>query len=137
MTRFDREHAIADNLAYARSAVAAIREEVPATEVLVFAGFSQGVATAYRAAAAAERCSGVVALAGDVPPEVDPADLPPVLIGRGQGDEWYDDAKLRGDLDRLRAAGTAAQACVFDGGHEWTGAFYAAAGRFLAALRGS
>jgi len=135
MTRFDREHAIADNVAYARAAVAAIRDEVPANGVLVFAGFSQGVATAYRAAAA-EGCSGVIALAGDVPPEVDPGALPPVLVGRGRGDEWYDQAKLQADLDRLRAAGTAADACVFDGGHEWTTDFYRAAGRFLSGLSG-
>lgn len=133
MTRFDREHAIADNVAYARSAVAAIRDEVPATGTLVFAGFSQGVATAYRAAAA-EPCAGVIALAGDVPPEVAPATLPPVLIGRGRDDAWYDQEKLQADLDRLQAVGTPADACVFDGGHEWTPAFYQAAARFLTSL---
>lgn len=134
MTRFDRDLAIADNVAYARAAVAAVREEVPATGTLVFAGFSQGVAMAYRAAAA-ETCAGVIALAGDVPPEVDPSRLPPVLIGRGRGDDWYDPEKLRADLGRLDAGGASAQVAEFDGGHEWTPEFHRAAGRFLARFR--
>lgn len=133
MTRFDRELAISDNLAYARAAVAAVLEELPGTGTLVFAGFSQGVAMAYRAAAASP-CSGVIALAGDVPPEVDARDLPPVLIGRGRGDDWYDQEKLRRDLDRLGAAGVSADVSVFDGGHEWTPEFYRAAAAFLAGL---
>lgn len=130
MTKFDRELAIADNTAYARAVVEALRAELAPAPALVFAGFSQGVAMAYRAAAAMP-CAGVVSLAGDVPPEVDPADLPPVLAGRGKADAWYDDAKLAEDLRRLEAAGVPAETCVFDGGHEWTPAFYQAAGRFL------
>lgn len=133
MTRFDREHAIADNTAYARAVVAALRDELDTAPALVFAGFSQGVAMAYRAAAAMP-CSGVVSLAGDVPPEVNPADLPPVLAGRGRDDEWYDEGKLAEDLRRLEAAGVPAEACVFDGGHEWTAELYGAAGRFLERL---
>ncbi|HEX6201281.1 MAG TPA: phospholipase, partial [Thermoanaerobaculia bacterium] len=134
MTRFDRDLAIADNTAYARAVVEALRAELAPAPALVFAGFSQGVAMAYRAAAAMP-CSGVVSLAGDVPPEVDAADLPPVLAGRGKTDEWYDDAKLAEDLRRLEAAGVPAETCVFDGGHEWTPAFYQAAGRFLERVR--
>lgn len=133
MTRFDRDLAIADNTAYARAVVEALRAELAPSPVLVFAGFSQGVAMAYRAAASMP-CSAVISLAGDVPPEVDPAGLPPVLAGRGKADEWYDDAKLAEDLRRLEAAGVPAEACVFEGGHEWTAAFYEAAGRFLARL---
>ena len=134
MTRFDREFAIADNTAYARAAVEAARAEVASSPVVVFAGFSQGVAMAYRAAAAMP-ASGVVALAGDLPPEVDPARLPPVLIGRGRGDSWYDESKLAEDLRRLEPAGVPAESCVFDGGHEWTPEFYRAAGAFLDSLR--
>ena len=134
MTRFDRELAIEDNITYARSAVEAIRSGLRAAPALVFAGFSQGVAMAYRAAAALP-ASGLLALAGDVPPEVDPARLPPVLVGRGCADEWYDDGKLQADLERLRAAGVRATPCVFDGGHEWTREFYRAAGTFLAEIQ--
>lgn len=133
MTRFDRELAIADNVGYARAAVESIRREVPGPGRLVFAGFSQGVAMAYRAAATLT-CDGVLALAGDVPPDVDPGGLPPVLVGCGRSDDWYGPDRLRLDLDRLAAAGTPAEACIFDGGHEWTSEFLRAAGGFLAAL---
>lgn len=133
MTRFDRELAIADNTAYARAAVEAARSEVRAAPSVVFAGFSQGVAMAYRAAAAMP-VRGLIALAGDVPPEVDPSRLPAVLVGRGRGDSWYDEAKLTADLDRLAAAGVPTETCVFEGGHEWTPEFYQAAGRFLRKL---
>ena len=131
MTKLDRELAIADNTAYAAAAVEAIRHETGASGPLVFAGFSQGVAMAYRAAAAVP-CAGLIALAGDVPPDVDPAALPPALIGRGLRDEWYDEAKMAADRERLHAAGIAVEECVFDGGHEWGRAFRDAAGAFLA-----
>ena len=133
MTKLDREHAIADNTAYAAAAAEAIRKKTGATGPLVFAGFSQGVAMAYRAAAAVP-CDGLIALAGDVPPDVDPAALPAVLLGRGLGDEWYDEAKMTADLERLRPAGVAIETCVFDGGHEWGRAFRDAAGAFLDAV---
>ncbi len=135
MTRFDREHAIADNTAYAAAAVEALRSEIPVAGEPVFAGFSQGVAMAYRAAAAMP-CRGLLALAGDVPPEIDAERLPPVLIGRGREDAWYDQAKMAADLDRLEGAGTPVETCVFDGGHEWTDRFYRAAGDFLEGLAG-
>ena len=54
---------------------------------LVFLGFSQGVAMAFRGAAdEAPRCAGIIALGGDVPPDVRAREtsLPPVLLGRGQ-----------------------------------------------------
>jgi predicted esterase len=131
MTRFDRELAIADNTAYAAKAVEALRGELATSGAPVFAGFSQGVAMAYRAAAAVP-CRGLVALAGDVPPEVDVRRLPPVLIGRGLGDTWYDEAKMSADLERLEAAGVSVETCVFEGGHEWTADFRRAVARFLA-----
>lgn len=134
MTRFDREHAIADNTAYAEAATAAIRRQLAPRGAppgpLLFAGFSQGVAMAYRAAAALA-CDGLIALAGDVPPDVDPTDLPPVLIGRGTRDDWYDDAKMQADLDRLQAAGADVETHVFEGGHTWAKAFRQAAADFV------
>ena len=133
MTKLDREHAIADNTAYAAAAVEAIRRETGATGPLAFAGFSQGVAMAYRAAAAVS-CAGLIALAGDVPHDVAPDALPRLLVGRGLGDEWYDEAKMDADLERLRPAGVPVETCVFDGGHEWGRAFRDAAGAFLATL---
>ena len=63
---------------------------------------------AYRAAALVQRpCDGVIALAGDVPPDVAPlaASLPRVLLGRGTEDKWYTAEKAAKDLAVLRAAG--------------------------------
>jgi predicted esterase len=133
MTRQDRELAIADNTQYAASVAAAVREEFGVTTPIAFAGFSQGGAMAYRAAARLG-ADGVIVLAADVPPDV-AADattaLPPVLIGRGRGDTWYSEDKLAADVRRLRDMGIDVETCVFDGGHEWTDEFAAAASRFL------
>lgn len=129
MTRQDRELAIADNTRYAASVVAAVREEFRVTAPIAFAGFSQGGAMAYRAAADAGG-TGVIVLAADVPPDVT-AGLPPVLIGRGGSDTWYTEDQLAADLRRLRGMAVDVETCAFDGGHEWTDEFAAAAGRFL------
>ena len=124
MTRQDRELAIADNIEYVRRVVEALRPY----DKLVFIGFSQGVAMAYRAAATIE-CDGVIALAGDFPPDV--GDAPKnVLIARGERDDWYSDEKLKKDLSFIPHAET----LTFEGGHEWSDAFRAAASEFLRRL---
>lgn len=129
MTRQDRELAIADNIRYAASVVAAVRDEFRGAAPIAFAGFSQGGAMAYRAAAHVGG-AGVIVLAADVPPDVI-GGLPPVLIGRGRGDTWYTEDKLAADVRRLRDMAVDVETCAFDGGHEWTDEFAAAAGRFL------
>lgn len=140
MTRFDREHAIEDNIAYVQAAVDRLRERNPGGEegTLVLAGFSQGVAMAYRAAAQlGNRCRGVIALGGDVPPEISErelAGLPKVLVGAGVAESFYTPSKLNADIARLRAAGVDARPAPFAGGHEWTDEFRGIAGRFLAEL---
>ena len=130
MTRQDRELAIADNIRYVTAVVEAIRSEfetaVPST---VFAGFSQGVAMAYRAAANIP-AAGLVALAGDVPPDVTQK-LPEVLIGRGRTDSWYTEDKMTADLRRLQELAQGVETCVFDGGHEWTDEFASGVAAFL------
>ena len=130
MTRLDREHAIADNIAYVRRVVA----ELPEPRTLVFAGFSQGGAMAYRAAVSIP-CAGLIVLAGDIPPDVDDASkLPPLLIGRGvQDDLWYPPEKLGRNL-RFLGSKPDVTTCVFDGGHGWSDEFGRAAGDFLASL---
>lgn len=128
MTTQDRELAIADNLDYVRAVVAAL----PPARTVVVSGFSQGVAMAYRAAAGLDRVDGLIALGGDVPPDVT-GKLPPILIGRGEGDGWYTDEKLKKDLSFL-AGRARVQSLVFAGNHEWTDAFRAAAGEFLDGL---
>jgi predicted esterase len=138
MTREDRLEAIADNLAYAAAVRAALARDYGPTASTVVAGFSQGAAQAYRVAAAGG-CGGVIALAGDVPPDVGEraAGLPPVLIGRGLEDAWYTAAMQQADTTRLRGAGVDVTVCEFAGGHAWGDAFVDAAARWLEARRGA
>lgn len=124
MTRQNRELAIADNLAYVQSVI----ESLHAPETIVFAGFSQGAAMAYRAAAAIPS-RGVIAAGGDVPPDVI-ANLPPALVGRGVRDEWYTSEQFEKDLKVLESI-TRVTTCTYDGAHEWTDEFCEAAARFL------
>src|SRR5262245_35691130 len=120
MTSFDREHAIADNAAYAGAAVDRLREWAPAEPQgpLVFAGVSQGVAMAYRAAARSGHAArGVIALGGDVPPELTDrhlARIPRVLVGGGRAETFYTPAKLEADVARLRKAGVDVRPFPYD-----------------------
>jgi predicted esterase len=131
MTSQNREHAIADNIAYVQNVLKSLGPAKP----LVFLGFSQGAAMAYRAAAAVP-CDGLIVHGGDVPPDVSAqpdVHLPPVLLGRGSADSWFTAEKLEKDLSFLQRA-TRVTTCLFDGGHEWTDAFREAAGAFLGSL---
>ena len=134
MTKEDREVAIADNVAYVGKVLAAVADEYGITRPLIYVGFSQGVAMAYRAAAFAQRpCDAVIALAGDVPPDVAPlaASLPKVLIGRGTEDKWYDADKAAKDLDLIKQAGIEVIEHVFEGGHTWAPGFIAKSAAFI------
>ncbi len=139
MTSRGREQAIADNVSYVSRAVAEVRRRYRPSSRLVFAGFSQGVAMAYRATAASGfRCHGLISLAGDVPPDVAAnggglprGGLPPVLVGRGTEDTLYSEEKMDADLAMLAKLGADVTTCVFEGGHDWTPEFYARAGEFL------
>ena len=132
MTSQDREQAIADNLAFVASVLAALRAEGRAGKV-AFVGFSQGAAMAWRAAAHLP-CDGLVVLGGDCPKDVSEAPdlrLPPMLIGRGNNDTFYRADQLDCDLSALKAHGIRPEVLRFDGGHEWASSFQEAAGRFL------
>ena len=134
MTREDREHAIADNIAYVNAVVAAVTAEWPQHVPLVLSGFSQGVAMALRSACAMRQRAAVVALGGDVPPELDRGALsriPALLLGRGARDEWYTESKLRADLARLGEARVPVDTVSVDAGHEWTDGFSVEVRRFL------
>jgi predicted esterase len=137
MTSQDRELMIADNIAYLRQVVERMGAEhapvlAPAAP-LVFLGFSQGVAMAFRAAADHADCAGIIALGGDVPPDVRAAatSLPPVLLGRGTDEEWYTQERMQTDVAWLQGIGTDLSVCEYAGGHEWTAAFREAAAAFL------
>ena len=137
MTRQHRELAIADNIAYVGSVLDAVVREWPTRDPLplVFAGFSQGVAMAFRAAAASSRAvAGVIAVGGDVPPEIEPAALARVhagLVCRGARDEWYTSEMFEKDVLRLRKASVAVAPLAFAGGHEWSDEVGRAASAFL------
>jgi predicted esterase len=137
MTRQDRTLAIADNLEYTAAVLDAVSREWKTDGRVVFTGFSQGVAMAFRTAASTRVAGSVVAviaLGGDVPPELDAAALariPAVLIGRGTNDPWYDSHTFEADVRRLGIAGVIVEAAAVDAGHEWTDAFSRAAGAFL------
>ncbi len=136
MTREDREVAIADNLAY----VAAALDDVSRDDStrIVYAGFSQGVAMAFRAGVLGrDRASGVIAIGGDVPPEL-LADrsvrFPPVLLARGARDEWLTQETFDADVAALTDRSASFQPVVYDGAHEWNGAVSTAVGEFRARL---
>lgn len=138
MTRQDRELAIADNVAFVNGVLDVIAAEARAQLPLVFAGFSQGVAMAFRAACRCSRAvAGIIAAGGDVPPELDHealARIPAALLARGECDERYSTAKWTEDEARLRDAGVDVHALGFAAGHEWTAEVSAAAGAFLERL---
>jgi predicted esterase len=135
MTRQDRELEIASNTSYVWMVVETVRREYRAARPLVFVGFSQGVAMAYRAAAMGD-CNGLVVLAGDVPPDVHPraSTLPQILIGRGAQDEWYTAEKAAADHAALSVAGASVKEHVSPTGHEWDASFIDAAKKFIRTL---
>jgi predicted esterase len=131
MTRQDRDERIDDNAADVAEAGRAVARGV--TAPIVFAGFSQGAAMAFRAAVRVGG-AGIIAVGGDVPPELlaDPSlRCPPVLLVRGADDLWYTAAKFDADLAALRERGARVEPVVFNGGHEWTAAVSDAAARWL------
>lgn len=140
MTRQDRERAIASNVAYVDAVVEAIDAEFGAPDVRVFAGFSQGVGMAWRAAAlGGHACAAVVAVGGDVPPELlaaPPRAWPPALLATGERDAWCTPDALAREAARLRERGADVRTLVFDGGHEWSAAVEEAARAWCASLAG-
>ena len=134
MTREDRDVAIADNLAYVAAAV----DEVPHDDStrIVYAGFSQGVAMAFRAAVLGrDPGSGVIAIGGDVPPDLftnRSLRFPSVFLARGERDEWFTQLKFDADVAALTARSAPPTSVVYDGAHEWNAAVATAAGEFLA-----
>jgi predicted esterase len=135
MTRQDRELAIADNVAYVMTCIDAVAAEWPTIPEIMFAGFSQGVGMAFRAAVHSSRhVAGVIAVGGDVPPELTPEAVKRVtaaLIARGNSDDWYTKEKFADDERRLRESSVSVRVLEFNGGHEWSGEVTAAASDFL------
>jgi len=137
MTREDRDVAIKDNIRYVDAALDGFDASPP--RALVFTGFSQGVAMAFRAAVRGRRRPlGVVAVGADVPPELfeDPnPSFPRVLLVRGSRDDWYTQEKMDADRTALAGRGAAVHAEIVDAGHEWSAEVSRIAGRFIAELQ--
>ncbi|MBI4446080.1 MAG: phospholipase [Acidobacteria bacterium] len=141
MTRLGRENAIRDNIRYVDSVLSEIKKDYASNGCLVYAGFSQGVAMACRAAAfVPHTCHGLLLLGSDVPPEIkaNPTlSFPPILLARGRHDAWYTQAKMDEDLLALRSKSSRLVPMVFEGGHEWGEPFRKAAGDFLSRVMSS
>jgi len=80
---------------------------------------------AFRAAAsAAQRTIGVIAVGGDIPPEIAPSALERVsaaLLIRGATDNWYSEKQFAEDEQRLRHSAVAVRAVTLNAGHNWAG----------------
>jgi predicted esterase len=124
MTSQQREEAIDDNLRYVRSVVTEAIHQNGEPRALVYIGYSQGVAMAWRAAVlGARRTDGLAVFGGDVPPELGVRPLtqcPPVLIGRGREDAIYTAAHFRADLDMLASRFVVVEPYEVEGGHAWS-----------------
>ena len=135
MTRQDRELAITDNTLYVKSCIEAAAAEWPTMPNLVFAGFSQGVAMAFLAAVNTSwGVAGVIAVGGDVPPELTPNELKrlsAVLLARGTSDDWYTKEQFDKDEQRLRHCSVRIHALTLSAGHEWSGDLLVPASQFL------
>ena len=136
MTREDRELAIADNLAYVAAALDQVPHD-PSTRV-VYTGFSQGVAMAFRAGLRGTLpAAAIVAVGGDVPPELveDPSlRFPAVLLARGSRDEWLTEPRFEKDVAALRSRAAGVEPLVYDGAHEWNLVVSDAIGAFLSRI---
>lgn len=138
MTSQDREELVDDNLRYTRSAVTEAVHLTGEPQALVYLGYSQGAAMAWRAAMlGGRRIDGLVTFGGDVPPEFAVRPLgacPPVLLGRGRDDQRYPAARFASDLEMLAARFVAVEPSEVAGGHEWSLDFAEDVGRFLGRL---
>jgi predicted esterase len=140
MTRQDRKHAIADNIAYVDAALRAALDGRGHGSI-VCAGFSQGVAMAFRAGVrGAARCAGIIAAGGDVPPELlaDPnAAFPPVILIRGAQDDYYPQKMFDGNVAALRERHVDVAPVIVNAAHDWTAEVSDAAAQYLRRVAGA
>lgn len=138
MTSQDRENAVDDNLRYVRSVITEAIHQNGEPQALVYQGYSQGVAMAWRAAIlGARRVDGLAVFGGDVPAELGVRPLtqcPPVLLGRGREDTQYTATQFRADLDMLAGRYVVVEPYEVAGGHNWTAAAGREIGQFITRL---
>jgi len=78
--------------------------------------------------------AAVIAVAGDIPPELTPealGRLSSVLMCRGALDDRYSADTFAENTERLRRSRVNVRLLEFQGGHEWSDAVLAAASLFL------
>jgi predicted esterase len=138
MTREDREHEIADYIAYLDGVYDALKSGVTAGASFTALGFSQGAATVSRwAAATRARIDRVVLWAGMLPPDLEPK--PGLFSGAsltfvvGESDASISLRRLDSELALLANAGVDCRVIRFPGGHHLSTAVL----KELAAERGS
>jgi predicted esterase len=135
MTRQHRELAISDNLAWVSTCLDAAASEWPTIPAVLFTGFSQGVGMAFRAAVnSTHKVGGVIAVGGDIPPEIAPAALRRVsaaLMVRGANDPLYTGEIFAEDQRRLRDSAVTVRTLEPAAGHEWPTEIATAASQFL------
>jgi predicted esterase len=121
MTREDRDHEIADYVAYLthlHERVAAGLDRVPARVVVL--GFSQGCATAARWVTRGKvPARSLILWGGGLPPDVDPGStrLPPLTLVIGKDDQFIPPAEVNSQKARLERAGLAYRLVSYAGGH--------------------
>ncbi|HEU5317107.1 MAG TPA: dienelactone hydrolase family protein [Chloroflexota bacterium] len=134
MTRQDRALAMADNVAYVDRVLTDVTGDATVRRV-VYVGFSQGGAMAFRAATrCAFRADAVVCAGADVPPELledQDVSFPPVFLARGERDEWLTPSRFESDIAALRARGVTVHRLVYPGAHEWNTGVSEAVAAFL------
>lgn len=139
MTREDREYAIVDNTAYVATVLDQLATEYGAPRTIVLAGFSQGVAMAYRAALNGARAvHTLITVGGDTPPELRQGGAQPwprILMMTGDRDPWFTTDLLAADAAQVGAAGAEVRTRVFAGEHEWNEAVVAVIAETLRTLR--
>jgi predicted esterase len=123
MTREDREHEIADQIAYLDALAERVRAPLGDVRLRVF-GFSQGVATIVRwVARGRTRADEVILWAGSFPADVALAAFKerlagaPVVLVVGARDELASWAAADVQLTRCLDAGIPARLLSFEGGH--------------------
>jgi predicted esterase len=125
MTREDREHEIADYVAYLDALLSMLSTEWGEPRPRIRAlGFSQGAATMMRwCGSGHSRVDDWILWGGLVPPDMDLPALAAALDGRklviviGDSDSYLPAATVAAELSRLEAAGIGSQLITFDGGH--------------------